>query len=150
MSKIEDINIQKKKPAFKVNDIFLNYLKKYNRVEDISIDYDDLMRYVGSVDVLDTQDIHTLWQRVYYSDSETNEYVIEFDSTFTQVSADTTSSYFDIYMEVSGNNVYFRALPVPVYASSGFGVTSCFNSQTGATKVVERTTKGRGVPRISC
>ena len=31
-------------------------------------------------------------------DSETNEYVIEFDSTFTQVSADTTSSYFDIYM----------------------------------------------------
>ena len=58
--------------------------------------------------------------------------------------------YFDIYMEVSGNNVYFRALPVPVYASSGFGVTSCFNSQTGATKVVERTIKGRGVPRISC
>jgi len=41
-------------------------------------------------------------------------------------------------------------LPVPVYASSGFGVTSCFNSQTGATKVVERTQKGRGVPRISC
>jgi hypothetical protein len=73
LSKIEDINIQKKKPAFKVNDIFLNYLKKYNRVEDISIDYDDLMRYVGSVDVLDTQDNHTLWQRVYFSDSDTNE-----------------------------------------------------------------------------
>jgi len=36
----------------------------------------------------------------YYSvkDSETNEYVIEFDSTYTQISADTTSSYFDIYM----------------------------------------------------
>ena len=36
----------------------------------------------------------------YYAikDSETNEYVIEFDSIFTQVSADTTSSYFDIYM----------------------------------------------------
>ena len=31
------------------------------------------MRYVGSVDVLDTQDNHTLWQRVYYSDSETYE-----------------------------------------------------------------------------
>ena len=31
------------------------------------------MRYVGSVDVLDTLDNHTLWQRVYYSDSETNE-----------------------------------------------------------------------------
>jgi len=39
-------------------------------------------------------------QTSYYAikDSETNEYVIEFDNTFTQVSADTTSSYFDIYM----------------------------------------------------
>tara|TARA_R100000773_G_scaffold830_1_gene1440 strand:- start:503 stop:1960 length:1458 start_codon:yes stop_codon:yes gene_type:complete len=36
----------------------------------------------------------------YYAvkDSETNEYVINFDDTYTQVSADTTSSYFDIYM----------------------------------------------------
>lgn len=36
----------------------------------------------------------------YYSikDSETNEYVIEFNNTYTHVSADTTSSYFDIYM----------------------------------------------------
>tara|TARA_R100001463_G_scaffold21943_6_gene52692 strand:- start:3397 stop:4851 length:1455 start_codon:yes stop_codon:yes gene_type:complete len=39
-------------------------------------------------------------QASYYAikDSETNEYVIEFDSIYTQVSADTTSSYFDIYM----------------------------------------------------
>ena len=39
-------------------------------------------------------------QESYFAvkDSETNEYVIEFDSTYTQVSADTTSSYFDIYM----------------------------------------------------
>jgi len=31
-------------------------------------------------------------------DSETNEYIINFDSEYTKVSADTTSSYFDIYM----------------------------------------------------
>ena len=31
-------------------------------------------------------------------DSETNEYVIDFDSQYTKVSADATSSYFDIYM----------------------------------------------------
>ena len=58
MSKIEDINIQKKKPAFKVNDIFLNYLKKYNRVEDISIDYDDLMK----IKDLDNRSINSLLQ----------------------------------------------------------------------------------------
>tara|TARA_R100000742_G_C4278168_1_gene100692 strand:- start:1855 stop:3294 length:1440 start_codon:yes stop_codon:yes gene_type:complete len=36
----------------------------------------------------------------YYSikDSETNEYVIDFNSKYTQISADATSSYFDIYM----------------------------------------------------
>jgi hypothetical protein len=39
-------------------------------------------------------------QTSYYAikDSETNEYVIEFDPIYTQLSADTTSSYFDIYM----------------------------------------------------
>ena len=31
-------------------------------------------------------------------DSETNEYVINFDSEYTRISADNTSSYFDIYM----------------------------------------------------
>ena len=31
-------------------------------------------------------------------DTETNEYVIEFDETYTKISADETSSYFDIYM----------------------------------------------------
>ena len=31
-------------------------------------------------------------------DSETNEYIINFDSEYTKVSADATSSYFDIYM----------------------------------------------------
>ena len=36
----------------------------------------------------------------YYAvkDSETNEYIIEFNNTYTQVSADATSSYLDIYM----------------------------------------------------
>tara|TARA_B110000285_G_scaffold176389_1_gene198044 strand:+ start:2383 stop:3828 length:1446 start_codon:yes stop_codon:yes gene_type:complete len=31
-------------------------------------------------------------------DSETNEYVIPFDTKYAKISADTTSSYFDIYM----------------------------------------------------
>ena len=31
-------------------------------------------------------------------DSETNEYIIPFDTKYAKVSADTTSSYFDIYM----------------------------------------------------
>lgn len=32
-------------------------------------------------------------------DLETNEYIVDFDSTYTKISADTTSSYFDVYMD---------------------------------------------------
>ena len=37
----------------------------------------------------------------YYAvkDLSTNEYVIDFDSTYTQISADSTSSYFTIFMD---------------------------------------------------
>ena len=51
-------------------------------------------------------------QNSYYSvkDSETNEYVIEFDNTYTKISADTTSSYFDIYMGGLEPERYFTVL----------------------------------------
>tara|TARA_B100001758_G_C18407952_1_gene613476 strand:+ start:1490 stop:2467 length:978 start_codon:yes stop_codon:yes gene_type:complete len=39
-------------------------------VEDLPVQYDDLLRYVGSVDVFDSNDNNTLWQRVYYNDNE--------------------------------------------------------------------------------
>ena len=50
----------------------------------------------------------------------------------------------------SGTRTYFRALPTGQYSNSGYGVSACYNSQTGATKVVERTVKGRSVPNINC
>ena len=71
-------------------------------------------------------------------------------TNLTSRSWTTPGGYFDIYMEAVGSNLYFRALPVPVYSSSGLGVTACFNSLSGATKLVNRTTSGRSVPRISC
>ena len=60
------------------------------------------------------------------------------------------SGYFQIYMQPSGTRTYFRALPTGQYSNAGYGVSACYNSQTGATKVVERTTKGRSVPNINC
>ena len=32
-------------------------------------------------------------------DLETNEYIVDFDTTYTKISSDTTSSYFDVYMD---------------------------------------------------
>jgi len=60
------------------------------------------------------------------------------------------SGYFQIYMEPSGYRTFFRALPTGQYSNSGYGVSSCYNSRTGATKVIEMTVKGRGVSRTNC
>ena len=60
------------------------------------------------------------------------------------------SGYYQIYMQQSGTRTLFRALPTGQYSNAGYGVSACYNSSTGSTKVVERTVKGRGVPNINC
>jgi len=48
----------------------------------------------------------------YYAikDLETNEFVIEFDDLFTQISADSNSSYFDVYMNGLEPERYYTIL----------------------------------------
>ena len=48
----------------------------------------------------------------YYAikDSETNDYVIDFDNNYTQISADDNSSYFDIYMNDLEPERYYTIL----------------------------------------
>jgi hypothetical protein len=48
----------------------------------------------------------------YYAikDSETNDYVIDFDNNYTQISADDNSSYFDIYMNGLEPERYYTIL----------------------------------------
>lgn len=43
-------------------------------------------------------------------DSETNEFVVEFDSTYTRISSDTSSSYFDVYMNGLEPERYYTVL----------------------------------------
>jgi hypothetical protein len=48
----------------------------------------------------------------YYAikDLDTNEYVIDFDTTYTQISADGSSNYFDIYMNGLQPERYYKIL----------------------------------------
>ena len=63
----------------------------------------------------------------------------------------TPDGYFDIYMRIRGNDLTFRAMPVPVYQQAGYGVSGCYNSLTGATKVVEHNRRlGRAIPYVNC
>ena len=45
-----------------------------------------------------------------YKDLDTNEYVIDFDSDYTRISADSTNSYFDIYMNGLEPERYYKIL----------------------------------------
>ena len=48
----------------------------------------------------------------YYAiqDVDTNEYIIDFDETFTQISADSNSSYFTLYMNGFEPERYYKVL----------------------------------------
>jgi len=53
-------------------------------------------------------------------DLDTDEYVIDFDAKYTRLSADTTSSYFDIYMNGLEPERYYKIL---IQASAGGSTT---------------------------
>ena len=63
----------------------------------------------------------------YYAikDLETNEYIVDFDPIYTKLSADTTSSYFDMYMNFLQPERYYTIL----IQSTINGSTIVFNDQ---------------------
>ena len=63
----------------------------------------------------------------YYAikDLETNEYIVDFDPIYTKLSADTTSSYFDMYMNFLQPERYYTVL----IQSTINGSTIVFNDQ---------------------
>ena len=64
---------QLKKKTYPINKSLLEYLERYDRISKVSISYDDLLRFSGSINVYDTNEVDTLWIRVYYSEFERNE-----------------------------------------------------------------------------
>ena len=62
-----------KKPSYPLTQSLLNYLERYERISKVSVFYDDLLRFSGSVNVYDKYDNDTLWIRVYYNEFERNE-----------------------------------------------------------------------------
>jgi hypothetical protein len=65
--------ISRKKPVFSINDELWSYLKKYDREVDLPITYSELLRYDNSIPLLDRDDEDTLWESVFYAQSEMEE-----------------------------------------------------------------------------
>jgi len=65
--------ITTKKPSYRISPFLGDYLTHYNRTAPFPIFYQDLMRFSGSVAVMDKNDNDSLWVRVFYTDSERDE-----------------------------------------------------------------------------
>ncbi|WP_207420880.1 hypothetical protein [Desertivirga brevis] len=63
----------RKKFFYPVKDVLRDYLLKYNREVKLPVQYTDLLRFQMSVPLLDKNGNDTLWQTVYYDQSEMNE-----------------------------------------------------------------------------
>ena len=87
---MQDLKISKKKPSYPVSDRLSKYLKDYNRSLRISVSYDDLLRFQGSVAVYDKNDKDTLWTRVYYSEFDRAEIDLNLKKVYTILHSDGT------------------------------------------------------------
>ncbi|PIB36303.1 hypothetical protein BFP72_13320 [Reichenbachiella sp. 5M10] len=62
--------ISKKKIPFKVSPLLLKYLQKYQRSINVPIEYSDLLRYDNSIPLYDKEGKDTLWETVFYPQSD--------------------------------------------------------------------------------
>jgi len=85
---MKDLKISKKKPSYPINSKLHNYLDEYNRNTSASINYDDLLRFQGSVIVYDKNDKDTLWIRVYYSEFDRVEIDLSLKRVYTKLHSD--------------------------------------------------------------
>ena len=70
---MQDNYISRKKPSYPITDKLKKYLKRHERDVEISITYDDLLRFSGGIEIYDKDDNDTLWLSVYYNEFEREE-----------------------------------------------------------------------------
>jgi hypothetical protein len=62
--------ISRKKPNYPVKEMLREYLDYYSRLLPFPVEYNDLLRFTGSVSLYNNKGEDTLWQSVIYSQSE--------------------------------------------------------------------------------
>tara|TARA_R110001583_G_scaffold59391_8_gene176731 strand:+ start:3168 stop:4283 length:1116 start_codon:yes stop_codon:yes gene_type:complete len=110
----EEKLMSKKKPAYPVSKALDAYLERYSRKIVIPICYDDLLRFIGSVVVYDSNDEDTLWVRVYYNEYDRQEIDTSLKRVYSLLLSDG-SGHIDQYLNVDsvdyctfGNSKPFR------------------------------------------
>lgn len=86
--KMKDVKIEFRKPIYPVTNDLHSYLKKYNRLTDISFVYDDLLRFEDFINLYDKEGQDTHWLGVYYSASEQAEIEDQLNRIYTLLHSD--------------------------------------------------------------
>lgn len=84
--------ISKKKPAFPISKVLSEYLIKNGRNIKIPLQYDDLLRFQGSVAIYDKNGNDTLWLSTYFSEYERDEIELGLKKIYTILHADGSDS----------------------------------------------------------
>lgn len=63
----------KKKQAIAISQPFMSYLKRHNRGIKLPYHYNDLLRYESAIPLMDHEGNDTLWETVYYAQSDWDE-----------------------------------------------------------------------------
>lgn len=85
----------KKKLPFKINKSLRAYLEKYNRESQMSVKYDDLLRYDTSIPLRDSRGQDTLWRTVFYNEYEREELYDKLSYTYALLKTDGDISPLD-------------------------------------------------------
>ena len=111
---LEEKLMSKKKPAYPVCDALDAYLDQYSRKIELPIFYEDLLRFIGSVVVYDSNEEDTLWVRVYYNEFDRKEIDTSLKRVYSLLHSDG-SAHIDQYLNVDavdyctfGNSKPFR------------------------------------------
>jgi hypothetical protein len=63
----------RKKHGYPVGEDLLQYLRRYNRARRLPLHYRDLTRYMSAIPLMDHEGRDTLWETVYFAETERDE-----------------------------------------------------------------------------
>ncbi|MBN3582259.1 hypothetical protein JYB64_07650 [Algoriphagus aestuarii] len=106
--------ISKKKKIFPINPGLRKYLVKYSREVDIPIHYHELLRYSNSIALYDSKEQDTLWETVFYDESDREEIHLNVKKIYALLKAGGDMSVMEhLYVDridlcIYGNTQPFR------------------------------------------
>lgn len=85
---MSESSVQLKKTTYPIKHPLFEYLERYDRISKVSVCYDDLLRFSGSINVYDKNEHDTLWARVFYNEYERNEIDLNLKKVYSLLHSD--------------------------------------------------------------